>query len=74
MQVEPRVAGPGDLDALTAIMATLKMGDVRDFRNFLGAVIDDRAFDRISAALQQARQDPDLTLVAGGEANRQQQA
>ena len=33
----------------------IKMGDVRDFRNFMGAVIDKRAFDKISGYIDHAR-------------------
>ena len=32
-------------DRVIAMMKTIKMGDVRDFRNFLSAVIDRKAFD-----------------------------
>ncbi len=33
------------------------MGDVRDFRNFMGAVIDRKAFDGIAAYLTDAQKD-----------------
>ncbi len=36
----------------------LPMGDVSDFANFMGAVIDDRAFARLSAAIERARTTP----------------
>jgi 1-pyrroline-5-carboxylate dehydrogenase len=42
----------------------IKMGDVRDFRNFMGAVIDQRAFEKITGYLDYARQH--ATIVAGG--------
>src|SRR5947209_18686694 len=35
-------------DRTIAMMKELKVGDVRDFRNFMGAVIDKKAFTRIS--------------------------
>ena len=35
-------------DRAIAMMKDIKMGDVRDFRNFMGAVIDKKAFDKIS--------------------------
>src|SRR5687767_1107386 len=38
-------------DRTVAIMKTIKMGDVADFRNFMGAVIDRKAFDRIGGYL-----------------------
>ena len=47
----------------------LPMGDVADFSNFLGAVIDRRAFDRLSGVLDRARSDASLEVLAGGTAD-----
>jgi 1-pyrroline-5-carboxylate dehydrogenase len=44
----------------------LTMGDVRDFRNFMGAVIDKAAFDKITGYIQRARDSEDSEIVAGG--------
>jgi 1-pyrroline-5-carboxylate dehydrogenase len=41
------------------------MGDVQDFRNFMGAVIDRNAFDRVSAYLQEAGKNARI-LIGGG--------
>ena len=41
---------------LAAHVDEIKVGDVRDFTNLLGAVIDDRAFARHKAAIEQARE------------------
>jgi 1-pyrroline-5-carboxylate dehydrogenase len=46
----------------------IPMGDVADFRNFMGAVIDDRAFKRHSEALAEAKSSSDVEVVAGGNA------
>ncbi|MGV9870425.1 aldehyde dehydrogenase family protein, partial [Rhodococcus koreensis] len=46
--------------------STLKYGDVTDFSNFGGAVIDQRAFDRNADALARAKATPGLTIAAGG--------
>jgi 1-pyrroline-5-carboxylate dehydrogenase len=46
------------------IISSIKMGDVRDFRNFMGAVIDKRAFDKISEYIAEAKKS--ATIVAGG--------
>jgi 1-pyrroline-5-carboxylate dehydrogenase len=51
-------------DRMVAMMDDIKMGDVRDFRNFMGAVIDRKAFDKISGYIDYARQH--ATIVAGG--------
>ncbi|QSE87306.1 L-glutamate gamma-semialdehyde dehydrogenase (plasmid) [Rhodococcus pseudokoreensis] len=46
--------------------STLKYGDVTDFSNFGGAVIDQRAFDRNADAIARAKATPSLTIAAGG--------
>ncbi|HEX3605139.1 MAG TPA: L-glutamate gamma-semialdehyde dehydrogenase [Candidatus Dormibacteraeota bacterium] len=56
-------------ESLAAETESLPMGDVADFATFVGAVIDDRAFATHEAALNAAREDPHLRLVAGGEAD-----
>ena len=55
-------------ERMLAMVAEIRMGDVRDFRNFMGAVIDKRAYERITGYLAQARKDPGVTILAGGGA------
>ena len=52
-------------DRMVAMIDDIKMGDVQDFRNFMGAVIDKRAFDKISEYIEHAR--AKATIVAGGK-------
>jgi 1-pyrroline-5-carboxylate dehydrogenase len=52
-------------DRAVAMIDDIKMGDVQDFRNFMGAVIDKRAFEKISEYVGHARQH--ATIVAGGK-------
>jgi len=47
----------------------LTMGDPRDFTNFLGAVIDRAAFDKITGYIQRARDAEDADVLAGGESD-----
>lgn len=47
-------------------VASLKVGDVADFSNFMGAVIRESAFIRISNLFDAARSDPHLTILTGG--------
>lgn len=54
---------------LAAQIATIRMGDVRDFRNFLGAVIDEKAWRRLAGVLGEARQTPGVKVLAGGGAD-----
>jgi 1-pyrroline-5-carboxylate dehydrogenase len=61
----PRSLWPDVRDRVTAMMDELKMGDPRDFRNFLGAVIDKRAFDKISGYVSDAR--ANAKIIAGGK-------
>lgn len=51
-------------DRVTAGLAEMKMGDVRDFTNFVGAVIDKRAFKNHTGYLELGRST--ATTVAGG--------
>ncbi|MFZ3560011.1 L-glutamate gamma-semialdehyde dehydrogenase [Streptomyces sp. BH055] len=44
----------------------IKMGDVTDLTNFIGALIDDRAFAKNKAAIDSAKADDACTIVAGG--------
>jgi len=51
-------------DRVVAMAGDIAMGDVRDFRNFMGAVIDERAFDRITGHIEDARRT--ATVLTGG--------
>jgi 1-pyrroline-5-carboxylate dehydrogenase len=62
----PDTLWPEVRDRVTAMIGDIRMGDVADFRNFMGAVIDRRAFDRIRGYLDRARQDPGVRVLAGG--------
>jgi 1-pyrroline-5-carboxylate dehydrogenase len=52
-------------DRVVAIMDDIKMGDVTDFRNFMGAVIDKRAFGKIGEYIADARKS--AKIIAGGK-------
>ncbi len=47
----------------------LKMGDVRDFRNFMGAVIDKPAYESIKGYIDFARESADASILVGGKCN-----
>ena len=49
-----------------AMMGQMKMGDVADFRNFMGAVIDEKAFTKISGYIDDAKKN--ARVLAGGTA------
>jgi 1-pyrroline-5-carboxylate dehydrogenase len=56
-------------DDLASSVAELPVGDPTDFTNFMGAVIDRRAFQRLSGVQQAAKSDPVLEVLAGGNAD-----
>lgn len=45
----------------------LKMGDVRNFENFVNAVIDKKSFDRLQGVVEKIQQDPNLKIIQGGK-------
>jgi 1-pyrroline-5-carboxylate dehydrogenase len=51
---------------LLAETASLPMGDVADFSNFLGAVIDERAYTKLSDAIARARGGASTEILVGG--------
>jgi len=66
-----RVYAPSNLwpalrERLQEEVASIKVGDVTDFRNFMGAVIDDASFKTQAEAIEEARSDADSDIVVGG--------
>jgi 1-pyrroline-5-carboxylate dehydrogenase len=51
-------------------LSEMKMGDVRDFGNFINAVIDEGSFDKIMNYIEQARRSPDAEIIAGGNGDK----
>jgi 1-pyrroline-5-carboxylate dehydrogenase len=56
-------------DDLVSTTESLSQGDVTDFSNFMGAVIDRKSFSKLSGVLERAKDDDALTVVAGGTAD-----
>ncbi|MBK9416362.1 MAG: L-glutamate gamma-semialdehyde dehydrogenase [Flavobacteriales bacterium] len=49
-------------------LKSFRMGDPRDMRNFINAVIDEKAFDKIAAYIDGLKKDKkNVTLIAGGK-------
>ena len=55
---------------LLALMAEIRMGDVRDFRNFFNAVIDEASFDNAMKYIELARQAKDAEILVGGKSDK----
>ncbi len=58
---------PAVRESVLAMMADIKMGDVADFRNFVGAVIDKKAYASISEYITTAGKAKGVEVVAGGK-------
>ena len=56
-------------DDLVKEVEKIKMGDATDFSNFMTAVIDDRAFNKINGYIDRARDDTDCKIITGGNSN-----
>jgi 1-pyrroline-5-carboxylate dehydrogenase len=54
---------------LVGVTESLPMGEVTDFANFMGAVIDRKSFSKLSGVLDRVEGDPALSIVAGGQAD-----
>jgi 1-pyrroline-5-carboxylate dehydrogenase len=63
----PESIWPEVRERTVAIMKDIRMGDVTDFRNFMGAVIDKKAFTKIAEYLEHGRKN--ATVLSGGVAS-----
>lgn len=66
----PSSRWPALKEMLCDQMATITFGDVRDFSHFMGAVIDDRAWNRLSKAITSANRNTQTKLVYGAKADK----
>ncbi len=49
---------------------SIKMGDPGDFDNFMGAVIDERSFNKLTSYIEKAKSSNDAKVIAGGTADK----
>jgi len=68
----PDVLWPEVLQRMRSDLSDMKMGGVEDFGNFINAVIDEKSFDKLQAAIEEARQHPDCEIVWGGNCDKSQ--
>jgi 1-pyrroline-5-carboxylate dehydrogenase len=57
---------PAVRDRVLAMLGRVRMGDPADFRNFMGAVIDRRAFDKIREYIEGAKTASGVRVLFGG--------
>ena len=66
----PASVWPALRDRLVAMTEGLKMGPIEDFSVFLGALIDEAAFERVKGYVGLARASPGCRILTGGECDR----
>ena len=62
----PQSMWPAVKEELLADLATFKMGTPEDMGNFIGAVIDEKAFDKIASYIEYVKEQSDAEIIAGG--------
>lgn len=62
----PKSLWPDIKSGLLKDLKSIKMGNPEDFSNFMSAVIDERAFDKISSYIADAKKDKDAEIIFGG--------
>lgn len=66
----PKSLWPEVKDGLIKDLKSMKMGPTEDFGNFINAVIDEKAFDKITSYIANAKKDKNVEIVAGGKYNK----
>ncbi len=62
----PRSIWPAVKERIVTMTKELTIGDVRDFTNFMGAVIDQSAFDRNKSYIDYAKESSEAEIIVGG--------
>ncbi len=63
----PEGMWPAVKERLVDDISSFKMGGPEDFGNFINAVIDERAFNKITGYIDRAKEHPDTEIIAGGD-------
>ncbi len=62
----PESLWPKFKEMLIDEIKTIGMGDVRDFKNLMGAIIDRASFEKIKGYIERAKESPDAEILYGG--------
>ena len=63
----PQSLWPAIKNMLIEDLRSIKVGNPEDFSNFMAAVIDERAFDKITSYIAEAKSSDKASIIAGGE-------
>ena len=55
---------------LVDTIKSMKMGTVEDFTNFINAVIDEKSFENIKRYIDNAKNDPNVKIIVGGNCDK----
>lgn len=66
----PKSIWPEIREILIKQVSEIKIGDVKDFDNFVNAVIDENSFDNIMNYINTAKNTDDAKIICGGEADK----
>jgi 1-pyrroline-5-carboxylate dehydrogenase len=66
----PRSIWPKLKQELGSMLATIKTGPPEDFTNFMNAVIEESAFDKLKGYIDRAREDEDAEVIFGGKCDK----
>lgn len=68
----PASLWPAIKKQLTSDVGSFKMGSVEDFTNFINAVIDEKAFDKITSYITKAKKDKEAKVIIGGKFSKEE--
>lgn len=68
----PESLWPEVQEIMTRQAQEIKMGSPRDFKNFLGAVIHERSFDKLEGYIKAAEKDSEAEVIIGGKCDKSQ--
>lgn len=57
---------------MLAQLSEIKVGDPTDFSNFMGAVIDEKSFDKLMTYIEKAKASSDCKIVFGGKGDKKE--
>ncbi len=63
----PKSIWPEVKKGLVDEIKTFKIGPTEDLGNFINAVIDEKSFDKLAKYIDNAKNDPDVEIIAGGK-------